>query len=115
MLWLLQHTLRLEGNFRPNFLEKICPEMSMLLQYLQSVVVQIFCDFPTLPKLGFSGRLERTNKSLSRAGLEGFGQNPVLTAVFTGKNVVGKTGLGHPKWEKLGKTQLNYLNNFIYQ
>ena len=66
MLWLLQHTLRLEGNFRPNFLEKICPEMSMLLQYLQSVVVQIFCDFPTLPKLGFSGRLERTNKSLSR-------------------------------------------------
>ena len=29
--------------------------------------------------------------------------------------VLGKTGFGLPKWEKLGKTQLNYLNNFIYQ
>ena len=28
--------------------------------------------------------------------------------------VLVKTGFGHPKWEKLGKTQLNYLNNFIY-
>ena len=31
------------------------------------------------------------------------------------KTVLGKTGFGRPKWEKLGKTQLNYLNNFIYQ
>ena len=66
MLWLLQQTLHLEGNFLPNFLEMMCPEVSMLLQYLQSEVTQIFCDFPTLPKLGFSGRLERTNKSRRR-------------------------------------------------
>ena len=66
MLWLLQQTLRLEGNFLPNFLEMMCPEVSMLLQYLQSEVTQIFCYFPTLPKLGFNGRLDRTNKSRRR-------------------------------------------------
>ena len=58
----MQQTLHLEGNF----LEMMCPEVSMLLQYLQSEVTQIFCDFPTLLKLGFSGRLERTNKSRRR-------------------------------------------------
>ena len=29
--------------------------------------------------------------------------------------ILGKTGFGHPKWEKLGKTQLHFKNNFICQ
>ena len=48
----------------------------------------------------------------SCAGLEGFGQYPVFTAVFTGKYRPGKNRFWTPK---VGKTQLNYLNNFIYQ
>ena len=35
----------------------------------------------------------------SRPGLEGFGQYPVFTVVFTSKYRPGKTGFGRPKWE----------------
>ena len=42
--------------------------------------------------------------------LEGTRFLPRYLPVNTG---LGKTGFGHPKWEKLGKTQLNYLNNFL--
>ena len=47
--------------------------------------------------------------------LEGFSWYLVFTLVFIGNAILGRTGFVHPKWTKLGTTQIDFLNNFIYQ
>ena len=64
-LWLLQQTWDLAGKFRFNLFDFICPDVSMLAQYLQWAVWHTFLDLPFFPKVGFRGMLERTRMSRS--------------------------------------------------
>ena len=38
-----------------------------------------------------------------------YGKSPSRTVHLPVNTVLGKTGFGHPKWEKSGKTQLRYF------
>ena len=64
-LWLLQQTWDLAGKFRFNLFDFICPDVSMLAQYLQWAVWHTFFNLPFFPKVGFRGMLEWTRMSRS--------------------------------------------------
>ena len=84
-----------------------------VLHYMVLLITRYYDDYDyTISNVLYMGVFslfcQKPNVGYFKSGLEGFGRYPVLPWYLPVNTVLGKTGFGHPAWEKLGKTQLHF-------